>query len=448
MDRVIAIDGPAGSGKSTVARTLAGRLGLDYLDTGAMYRSVAFAAIRNGIDPADAEPVAELARRLKIEIGDEVRVDGVDATIEIRGPEVTRAVSTVAANPEVRSELRDRQRAWAREHHGGVIEGRDIGTVVFPDAQLKLYLIADDAERARRRHLEAASMHYDANSPGLAVEAVQADLARRDQMDSTRAAAPLARADDAVVIDTTDRTVEDIVGEVMAKLDAPKREPATEKRAFRPTEKGRLGEAFDRALYWFCRSAVVAFSRLFWHLRIEGTENLPTTGPYIVAPVHRSNVDTLLIATITTRRLRFMGKDSLWKSRPAARFLSALGGFPVHRGTADRDALRRCVAVINDGEPLVVFPEGTRQSGPTVQELFEGAAYVAARTGVPIVPVGIAGSEKAMPKGAKLVYPSRVTIVIGTPMAPPTSRARRAVHELTEQLHEQLQAMFDAAQQR
>jgi cytidylate kinase len=216
--RVIAIDGPAGSGKSTVARELARRLGLDYLDTGAMYRSVAFAALQRGVDPEDKEPVARLAHQIAIDVGDKVLVDGYDASIEIRGPEVTRAVSTVAANPEVRTELRDRQRAWAQSHRRAVVEGRDIGTVVFPDAELKVFLTAADDERARRRHKEVTALNYNADSPGLAVEAVQADLARRDHLDSSRATSPLAIADDAVVIDTTGRSVDDIVGEVMGLL--------------------------------------------------------------------------------------------------------------------------------------------------------------------------------------------------------------------------------------
>src|SRR5205814_2971166 len=138
--RVIAIDGPAGSGKSTVSRRLAERLGLRYLDTGAMYRAVAFAALRRDIDPDDEDKVAALARGLSLDVSlDAVTVDGVDATVEIRGPEVTRAVSIVAANRGVREELRQRQREWAAGNGGGVIEGRDIGTIVFPDAELKVY---------------------------------------------------------------------------------------------------------------------------------------------------------------------------------------------------------------------------------------------------------------------------------------------------------------------
>jgi 1-acyl-sn-glycerol-3-phosphate acyltransferase len=208
---------------------------------------------------------------------------------------------------------------------------------------------------------------------------------------------------------------------------------------------------WELAFYRAVRALVVGFSRLFWRLSVEGVEHVPAEGPFVVAPVHRSNIDTLVVAAVTRRRLRFMGKDSLWKFAPMGKVLSALGGFPVHRGTADREALRRCIEVLRDGEPLVIFPEGTRQSGPQVQPLFEGAAYVAARTGVPIVPVGIGGSEAAMPKGSKLIRPVKVHIVVGEPPQPappgPSGRAPRStVHQLTVRLAARLQELFDRAQ--
>jgi cytidylate kinase len=183
--RVIAIDGPAGSGKSTIARHLAVELGIAYLDTGAMYRAVAFAALRRGIDPGDEGPVAHLVRDLELEVGPEgVQVDGVDATIEIRGPEVTRAVSAVAANADVRRELVRRQREWVATRGGAVVEGRDIGTVVFPDAELKAYLTARADVRAGRRHQEVSDLAY---------EAVAADMARRDTVDASRDVDPCSR---------------------------------------------------------------------------------------------------------------------------------------------------------------------------------------------------------------------------------------------------------------
>jgi cytidylate kinase len=211
--RIIAIDGPAGSGKSTVARAVAARLGLEYLDTGAMYRSVAFAALRRQVDPGDAEPVARIARDVELHLDPDgtVRVDGTDATIEIRGPEVTRAVSAVAANPEVRSAMVSRQREWATERGGGVLEGRDIGTVVFPDATLKVYLDASPEVRAARRAGEVTDLAY---------ETVAADLARRDALDQGRAHDPLRTSDDAVVIDTSDLGVDEIVDRVVELAEA------------------------------------------------------------------------------------------------------------------------------------------------------------------------------------------------------------------------------------
>ena len=209
--RVIAIDGPAGSGKSTVAKALAQRLGLGYLDTGAMYRSVAFAALRRGIDPEEPDQVAKVARDLDLRMADDgtITVDGADATIEIRGPEVTRAVSIVAANPAVREEMRQRQREWATKHGGGVMEGRDIGTVVFPDAELKVYLDASPEVRASRRSREVAELAY---------ETVASDLARRDALDQGRADSPLREADDAVVIDTSSLSIDEIIAAVLDLL--------------------------------------------------------------------------------------------------------------------------------------------------------------------------------------------------------------------------------------
>jgi 3-phosphoshikimate 1-carboxyvinyltransferase len=198
---IVAIDGPAGAGKSTVSTAVATRLGLDRLDTGAMYRSVAALALERGVAPDDAAAVAELAGHSNIEVGERVTIDGLDVTDVIRSPEVGRAVSTVAANPEVRRQLVVRQRIWAMEHGGGVVEGRDIGSVVFPEAQLKVYLTASADERARRRHDEAPE-----------------GVARRDRLDSTREASPLREADDAHLLDTTDRSVQDVVEEVLSWL--------------------------------------------------------------------------------------------------------------------------------------------------------------------------------------------------------------------------------------
>jgi cytidylate kinase len=213
-ERVVAIDGPSGSGKSTVARGVASALGLHVLDTGAMYRSVALAALEARADLHDPEVCGRIAGELSIDLEDEiVRLDGRDVSTEIRGPEVTAAVSTVSAHPQVRRHLVARQRAWVEEHGGGVIEGRDIGTVVFPSAPVKVFLTASDEERAKRRHRDEEAAARPTN-----VETVQESLARRDALDSERTTSPLRAAEDALLVDTTGRTVEDVVGEIVDRF--------------------------------------------------------------------------------------------------------------------------------------------------------------------------------------------------------------------------------------
>jgi 1-acyl-sn-glycerol-3-phosphate acyltransferase len=177
---------------------------------------------------------------------------------------------------------------------------------------------------------------------------------------------------------------------------------------------------------------------------------MPAHGPFVLAPVHRSNLDFILMSTLTRTRMRYMGKASIWKWSWGGKFVSMLGAFPVHRGSADRAALRMCLQVIENGEPVLIFPEGTRRSGPVVEDLFDGPAYVAARAGVPIVPVGIGGSDMAMPVGAKFIKPHKIVLLVGEPITPPvgdgSGRVRRSVvRELTEQLHQALQPLYDEA---
>jgi 1-acyl-sn-glycerol-3-phosphate acyltransferase len=184
---------------------------------------------------------------------------------------------------------------------------------------------------------------------------------------------------------------------------------------------------------------------------VIGKHNIPKNGAFLLAPIHRSNIDTPLAAAVTVRRMRFMGKDSIWKFKPIGWIISSLGAFPVTRGSADREALKRCIAVLEAGEPLVLFPEGTRQSGPLVQPLFDGAAYVAVKAGVPIIPVGIGGSEGVMPKGSKMIYPRKCVVVIGEPIVATADESgripRSAVKEITVQLATDLQRLFNEAQQ-
>ena len=206
----------------------------------------------------------------------------------------------------------------------------------------------------------------------------------------------------------------------------------------------------SKMLYTLIRGLVVGLCVGYTRTKVVGKHNIPSTGAFLLAPIHRSNIDTPLAAAVTRRRLRCMGKDTIWKFKPIGWIISALGAFPVTRGTADREALKRCVAVLEAGEPLVLFPEGTRQSGPIVQPLFDGAAYVAVKAGVPIIPVGIGGSEGVMPKGSKMIYPRKCVVVVGEPILAPLDASgkvpRSAVKDVTEMLSQELQRLFNEAQ--
>ena len=399
---IIAIDGPAGAGKSTVGRAVADGSACDYLDTGAMYRAVAFAALRRGVAvsrrraPSPSSPGDGPRRRRRRR----VIVDGVDATAEIRGREVTEAVSAVAANTPVREELRPAPAAWADERGGGVIEGRDIGTVVFPDAELKLYVTASPRVRAERRVREI----------GGDVDDVETSIAERDRRDMSRRRAAAARR----------------------RGRRRRHHRPHHRRGRRPGRERR--ERSDRR----DQGRVVP--------RREG---LASRAAYSVGPAARRRVHPPVdpawrskgrahpghgrVRARAGAPLEHRHADLIVPDPPAAAIhgqglaVEAPGGgvdpvgarrVPGHRGAADREALKRCIAVLEAGEPLVLFPEGERKSGSDVQPLFDGAAYVALKAGVPIVPVGIGGSEAVMPKGAKFIHPRKVHVIVGPPIPP------------------------------
>jgi 1-acyl-sn-glycerol-3-phosphate acyltransferase len=208
---------------------------------------------------------------------------------------------------------------------------------------------------------------------------------------------------------------------------------------------------WELVAYWFTRNLVAAVCKLLWRIKVVHSERVPAAGPCVLAPSHRSYLDTPFLACVTRRRIRFMGKAELWKYGWSAKFFSALGGFPVDRAGADRAALRAAQAALEGGEPLGMFPEGTRRSGPVVEDLHHGVAFLGARLGVPIVPIGIGGSETILARGRKVPRFNRVVVIVGDPIHPPERAAGASVRRgdvaaLTEELRVAVQRLFDEAE--
>jgi 1-acyl-sn-glycerol-3-phosphate acyltransferase len=203
-------------------------------------------------------------------------------------------------------------------------------------------------------------------------------------------------------------------------------------------------------LYRFLRVLVRLVNAVAFRTSVSPRGVVPADGPVIIAPVHRSFIDFFVASEVTDRKLHYMAKDTLWKNPLLARILPSVGAFPVHRESADREALRRAERVLDAGEVLILFPEGERRTGPVVEDLHEGVAFLAARTGATVVPVGIGGSASVMPKGTRIPRPRHIHLEVGEPIAPPERTGagrmpRSRIHRLTEELATSLQELYDRA---
>lgn len=205
---------------------------------------------------------------------------------------------------------------------------------------------------------------------------------------------------------------------------------------------------WNRILYGFWRQVIGTTLRIYTRGTVEGRDHLPD-GAFVLTPVHRSYIDTPISTWVQVRRMRYLGKDTMWKFERLGKMFTAMGAIPVSRGSIDREALKRCIDVLNSGQPLVLFPEGERKDGPTVHPLMDGAAFIASRAGVPLVPVGIAGSDRAMPRKARFVFPRKVHVIVGEPFMVETNDDGRAsrdqLNAATQRLHRDIQSLYDLA---
>jgi cytidylate kinase len=424
----IAIDGPAAAGKSTTARAVAERLGLLYIDSGAMYRALALKLLRSDTDAHDPEALARFLAATTVDLvpagkGGEPRVllDGREVTAELRDERVAALASTIAPLRAVRTYLVARQRALAART-GAVMEGRDIGTVVLPDAPIKVFLVADLDVRAVRR---AGELALRGEAPDL--DAIRALIAERDRRDMERTESPLRPAPDAITIDTSALTIPEQVAAVVALVEsrsggrAP--EPPTGSGSAPPRPRPARAAVTDLALdpevrgfYAAVRHIARACFRLGFGMRVEGTEHLPARGGFILAANHAAWVDPPLLGAAATRRLGYLAKEELFVPFGFRHLIVALGAIPIRRRHLDRGGLEVAKKVLASGLGLVLFPEGTRSRTGRLGPGKPGVSMLAAEAGVPVVPAYIQGTRCLW--GAFLRR-SPFRIRFGPPLGPP-----------------------------
>ncbi len=423
----IAIDGPAAAGKSTTARAVARRLGLLYVDSGAMYRALALKLLREGRGseefPALERALADILPRTTIDLATRaagetaVVLDGEDVTSALRDERVGHLASLIAPLRAVRTYLVDRQRELARDR-GVVMEGRDIGTVVLPAAAVKIYLDADLGTRAARRGHELAARGAAPPPP----EELRALIAERDRRDVEREESPLRTAPDAIVVDTSGLSIEEQVDRVIAvvreRTGADPARPGSATRALpAPAPNPALAPAPVRTgFYLFAWSTVRLLGRLCFGLRIHGTEHLPARGGFILAANHVSFIDPPILGCSSPRRLAYLAKRELFEPPVLRELIRSLGAFPIHRQTLDRQALDTAKNVVSQGFGLLLFPEGTRIRTGELGQGRPGVSLLAAEAQVPIIPVYIGGSLRL---GQAFLRRTPIIVRFGEPLAPP-----------------------------
>lgn len=475
----IAIDGPAGSGKTTVGAALAARYGYVLFDSGIVYRAATLAALRRGVDVTDEDALADLAAGMDVQVGPAtaadgrlytVFLDGEDVTWALREADVDANVSPVSAHPRVRQALLALQRRVAAQGRV-VVVGRDIGTVVLPEADVKIYLDASPEERARRRHAELLKRGLPAS-----YDEVLANVRLRDRIDSTRPVAPLCRASDAHYVDSSGLSVDEVVARIVSiiegssdsvsaapvagrsveaaggsdgKLDG-RDNAAVESLAVSEADRTALSPGFAARPWRFNRwhfplKRLLRFLlSLFVRLDVEGLDGVPESQPVILYINHTNWLDPVLAAGIVEREVTVMGKVELFRNPLLGAILSAYGVFPVRRTEGDVQAIKRALRILKAGGLLIMSPEGHRSHHGSLQPAKAGMLALATRSGALLQPVAITGCQPIDANMRKLRRTS-VRVRVGEayrPVAREDRPSREEMERLTDEAMAKLAALL------
>ena len=396
MGFVVAIDGPAGSGKGTVTEILAKKLKLNSIDAGAMYRCVTLAMIRNNVDISNIEKVMEVLNNINIDLQKVnnqlvVKLNGEDVSKEIRENPVNKMVSKVSAIKEVREKLVDLQRKMA-ETQDVIMEGRDITTVVFPNADVKIYMDADLEERAKRRYAQNKAKNIECT-----YEEVLEDMRQRDENDMNKPIGALKKADDAILVDSTNLTQKQVVKKIEKIIKNTKKVKKLEPRIYweRPETK------WKKFVRKFVKGFLRTLYKITFRMEITGEENKTKAGEnggYIICANHVNFLDAVAVVVFSKEKIRFIGKYDLARVGIIRWLEHLFDVIPIKRNTQDLEAMKRCLKALKNKEILGIFPEGTRKGMEKHQKVKNGAAFMAIKSGVPVVPVGISGEFKPFKK--------------------------------------------------
>ncbi len=388
----IAIDGPGGAGKSSLAKSIASKMGIIYVDTGALYRTIGYYMLLNGIDTKDSSRVVPALSDFTLELTyrnekQVILLNGEDIMHAIRTPEVSMAASNVSAIKEVRDYLLNTQRNLAKQH-SVIMDGRDIGTVILPNAEVKIFLTASPEARAKRRYDELKEKGQD-----VSYDQVYSEMIERDKNDSTRDIAPCIPADDAIMLDNSDMTADETVDAVIKIINKAKKK---QKKSF----------------YMKAHAVVAGFVRFIFRAKASGLENIPKEGGFIICANHIAVRDVMILGATCPRQIRFVAKKELFSIPILSSLIKALGAVKLDRGGTDISAIRKSVELLENGELVSIFPQGHRYPSvdPSSTPIKSGAGLIAFRSQCDVIPVFIKTKKN------KYGFFRKVQVIYGKPI--------------------------------